>query len=333
MNVESIKNQFYCSYSPSSEWLGEVYINMNARLYDPVVGRFLSPDPIIKNPFNTQDFNRYSYCINNPLKYVDLSGMYYDPRCAYKRNYKSHKGVGDSMSNKPDKDWGVWGVNGSHNRWDGFGAGWGDGRGFSFDGEGDYNLGFNGGVLGGGGFGGKNNAGNGGGGGGIDFTFGYSGVGSSHTPSNVIIGDNPPDEEKIKEKQKIPIVLYPTFIMLKLLYLGPGGFHFFIEDGQGSGFDGEPSGNDIDLTLPKIQNPPSVNFMRRMRIKGSDSHTFDNGKSYNVIELRNGDRIFVNFDANGNPTDTTVTGWRVINGKRIHQPLPLTDYYRNIISK
>ena len=49
-------------------------INMNGRLYDPVVGRFLSPDPIVQSPDFTQGFNRYSYALNNPLKYTDPSG-------------------------------------------------------------------------------------------------------------------------------------------------------------------------------------------------------------------------------------------------------------------
>ena len=51
-------------------------INANARLYDPVIGRFLSPDPLIQDPESTQNFNRYSYCLNNPLKYTDESGEY-----------------------------------------------------------------------------------------------------------------------------------------------------------------------------------------------------------------------------------------------------------------
>jgi RHS repeat-associated protein len=49
-------------------------INMNARLYDPVVGMFLSPDNYIQAPGNTQNYNRYAYCLNNPLKYTDPSG-------------------------------------------------------------------------------------------------------------------------------------------------------------------------------------------------------------------------------------------------------------------
>lgn len=51
-------------------------INMNARLYDPVVGRFLSADPYIQNPYSSQNFNRYSYCLNNPLKYTDQNGEF-----------------------------------------------------------------------------------------------------------------------------------------------------------------------------------------------------------------------------------------------------------------
>ncbi len=48
--------------------------NMNGRLYDPVVGRFLSPDPYVQDPSFTQSLNRYSYCLNNPLKFTDPTG-------------------------------------------------------------------------------------------------------------------------------------------------------------------------------------------------------------------------------------------------------------------
>jgi len=50
-------------------------INMNGRLYDPVIGRFFSPDNFVLDNTFTQDFNRYSYARNNPLKYIDPTGM------------------------------------------------------------------------------------------------------------------------------------------------------------------------------------------------------------------------------------------------------------------
>ena len=47
-----------------------------ARYYDASIGRFISADTIIPDPANPQAFNRYSYCLNNPLKYVDPSGNF-----------------------------------------------------------------------------------------------------------------------------------------------------------------------------------------------------------------------------------------------------------------
>ena len=77
----------YASTSQPSLLLGRGYcghehlsnfglINMNARLYDPVLGRFLSPDPYVQAPDFSQNFNRYAYALNNPLKYRDESGEF-----------------------------------------------------------------------------------------------------------------------------------------------------------------------------------------------------------------------------------------------------------------
>ncbi len=82
-NVESLYS--YASGAEPDLFLGRGYtghehlpwfglVNMNARLYDPLVGRFLSPDPYVQAPDFTQNFNRYSYALNNPLKYSDKSG-------------------------------------------------------------------------------------------------------------------------------------------------------------------------------------------------------------------------------------------------------------------
>jgi RHS repeat-associated protein len=46
----------------------------HARYYDPLLGRFVSPDSVISNIHNPQALNPYSYCLNNPLKYTDPSG-------------------------------------------------------------------------------------------------------------------------------------------------------------------------------------------------------------------------------------------------------------------
>ncbi len=49
-------------------------INMNGRIYDPILGTFLSPDNYVQFPDYSQSLNRYSYALNNPLVYVDPDG-------------------------------------------------------------------------------------------------------------------------------------------------------------------------------------------------------------------------------------------------------------------
>jgi RHS repeat-associated protein len=61
-----------------------------ARYYDPTMGRFISADSLIPQPANPQSLNRYSYVLNNPLKYADPTGH-----------------AGDD----PNDDWVGWGEN------------------------------------------------------------------------------------------------------------------------------------------------------------------------------------------------------------------------------
>ena len=49
-------------------------VNMGGRMYDPYMGRFLTPDPYVQAPDNTQSLNRYAYCLNNPLSLTDPTG-------------------------------------------------------------------------------------------------------------------------------------------------------------------------------------------------------------------------------------------------------------------
>ena len=66
----------YRGYTGHEMLPGFELINMGGRMYDPVVARFLSCDNFVQEPTNSQNFNRYSYCLNNPLKYTDPSGNF-----------------------------------------------------------------------------------------------------------------------------------------------------------------------------------------------------------------------------------------------------------------
>ena len=50
-------------------------VHMNGRLFDPTLGVFLQPDPLVVHPHNLQSYNRYGYCLNNPLTCTDPSGF------------------------------------------------------------------------------------------------------------------------------------------------------------------------------------------------------------------------------------------------------------------
>jgi RHS repeat-associated protein len=49
-------------------------IHMNGRIYDPELARFLSPDPVLQDPSNTQNYACYAYVFNNPLSNTDPTG-------------------------------------------------------------------------------------------------------------------------------------------------------------------------------------------------------------------------------------------------------------------
>ncbi len=74
MEPELFLGRGYCGHEHLQEF---GLINMNARLYDSMLGRFLSPDPYVQEPDMSQNFNRYTYALNNPLKYNDPDGEFF----------------------------------------------------------------------------------------------------------------------------------------------------------------------------------------------------------------------------------------------------------------
>lgn len=52
-------------------------VHMNGRIYDPSIARMLSPDPFVQSPLNLQNYNRYSYVLNNPLLLTDPTGYFW----------------------------------------------------------------------------------------------------------------------------------------------------------------------------------------------------------------------------------------------------------------
>ena len=61
-------------FTNQEEMPTQCLVNLNARLYDPSIGKFMAPDSIVANPFNGQSFNRYAYVNNNPLSFTDVGG-------------------------------------------------------------------------------------------------------------------------------------------------------------------------------------------------------------------------------------------------------------------
>ncbi|MES2728004.1 MAG: RHS repeat-associated core domain-containing protein [Bacteroidota bacterium] len=74
-------------------------INMNGRMYDPIQARFLSEDPLIQDASNAQNFNAYSYVLNNPTKYTDPSGY------AFTGGGGASNNSGPNNIYDPNNDW------------------------------------------------------------------------------------------------------------------------------------------------------------------------------------------------------------------------------------
>src|SRR2546428_12276231 len=58
--------------------------NFGARYNASTMGRFMTPDPLLNSgqPWNPQTWNRYSYTLNNPVRYTDPLGLYVWGNCS-----------------------------------------------------------------------------------------------------------------------------------------------------------------------------------------------------------------------------------------------------------
>ena len=74
-------------------------VHLNGRVYDPYLGRMLSPDPVVGDPLNGQTWNRYSYVYNNPLAYTDPTG--YCPICLGEALSRIGNGIGKFLQRNP----------------------------------------------------------------------------------------------------------------------------------------------------------------------------------------------------------------------------------------
>ncbi len=106
-------------------------IHMNGRMYDPNLGRFLSPDNYVQNPYNTQNFNRYAYVLNNPLMYNDPTGEMTEDGTGWNDTYPS--AIANAIATVVN-NWDNWGIKDwANNAFSNFGSDLGDVLGSKWD--------------------------------------------------------------------------------------------------------------------------------------------------------------------------------------------------------
>ncbi|MHB8406251.1 MAG: RHS repeat-associated core domain-containing protein, partial [Gammaproteobacteria bacterium] len=73
--ITALKNDTDRGYTFQEQLDNVALVDMNGRVYDPSIGRFISADPIVPEPLFSESFDRYAYVNNSPLVYTDPSGF------------------------------------------------------------------------------------------------------------------------------------------------------------------------------------------------------------------------------------------------------------------
>jgi len=102
---DNVSHTFDRGYTLHEHYDGFDLINMNGRLYDPILGRMFSPDIVIQDEQSSQAYNRYSYCFNNPLRFTDPSGYvvrgtrnYYDWNSTVYYDFGNYRSKGSAFN-------------------------------------------------------------------------------------------------------------------------------------------------------------------------------------------------------------------------------------------
>jgi RHS repeat-associated protein len=74
-DVSTITTTTHIGYTAQEHLDNLSLIDLNGRVYDPVIARFMSADPYVQAPYASQSLNRYSYTWNNPLNQTDPTGF------------------------------------------------------------------------------------------------------------------------------------------------------------------------------------------------------------------------------------------------------------------
>jgi RHS repeat-associated protein len=97
---ENINGSFHRGFTGHDHLDNLDLIHMNGRVYDPTIARFISADPQIQSPLYSQNYDRYSYVLNNPLRFTDPSGFGF-----FGDVWEGIKSIGGTIAKPFEKAW------------------------------------------------------------------------------------------------------------------------------------------------------------------------------------------------------------------------------------